>query len=142
MNLSSAMRLVLFGILAFMSACEFAADKDVTFKLNSDDSLIYEIATDEFVLVAYQQKIKQNTPARIEVVIYAPDKRNLLTNADLHLTLINKGRRKAIKTIKSNIQGVYEATIELNFGGPSTFEFEVITPDFKSTAMIDQEILE
>ena len=101
-----------------------------------------EMISDNCLLAVYQQKIKSDRPSLIQVMIYTPDKSNLLSNADLHLTVINKGRRKPIREIRSITPGVYEGVIELNFSGQSTLEFEVLTPEFKNTMMLDQEINE
>jgi hypothetical protein len=132
---------VLFIIGILLTGCEYSRESNAVYRLDSADSLVYEIAADDCFLVVYQQKIKSNKPNRIQVMIYNPDKNNLLTDARLDITIINKGRRKPLKEIDRTAPGVFEGQIEVNFTGLTTLEFEVaVTSDFKNTEMLDQEI--
>jgi hypothetical protein len=56
------------------------------------------------------------------------------------LTIINKGRRKKIELIQS-APGEFSGTVELNFSGLSSLDFEVKTKDLTSAAMIEQEVI-
>jgi hypothetical protein len=136
------MRIIVIIILALGSACEFSGDKRINYKLDSQDSIIYELVADDCLLTVYQQRIKADKASTMHVMVYTPDRSKLMENTKLTLTVINKGRRKRIDEIKTEAPGVYKAIIHLGFNGPSTLEFEVTTDRFKNSIMIDHEIID
>lgn len=135
------MRIAPILVFLIILACESREQGSVVYTLNNPDSLVYEVNSLVYSVQVHQQRIRMNEPSFIRLMIYDQDKKSLIHNSQVKLTVINKGRRKACDDLQMKEPGVFEGNIRVNFAGLSILEIEIINGDNKSSEYIEQEIM-
>jgi hypothetical protein len=127
--------------VASLQSCEKSPESQhINYIFNQNDSLVYKVYLDDLYLTVHHRRLRYNDVKQIKVLVFDSESHQVLSDVAVNLTVVNKGRRKKIELFQSG-PGVFNGIVELNFSGLSSLDFEVVTGDYTSAAMVEQEVI-